>query len=87
MKEKTCCFTGHREIRKEDEAGVKSRIREQALALLDTQTREIFRRYYADRQTVAEIAAALDMKLPTVKSRLQRGRAQLREALQEGEKQ
>lgn len=60
---------------------------EQALALLDTQTREIFRRYYADRQTVAEIAAALDMKLPTVKSRLQRGRAQLREALQEGEKQ
>ena len=30
---------------------------EQALALLDTQTREIFRRYYADRQTVAEIAA------------------------------
>ena len=34
MKEKTCCFTGHREIRKEDETGVKSRIREQALALL-----------------------------------------------------
>lgn len=31
MKKDTCCFTGHRNIRKEEEAGIRAKIREQAL--------------------------------------------------------
>lgn len=34
MKENTCCFTGHRNIRKQDERTVRAKIREQVLALL-----------------------------------------------------
>lgn len=35
MKANTCCFTGHRNIRKEDEDMVKAKIREQALIQLE----------------------------------------------------
>lgn len=34
MKEKTCCFTGHRNIRKEDEDILRAKIREQVLDLI-----------------------------------------------------
>ena len=55
---------------------------QQALSLLDDETREIFLRCYAQRQTLPEIAAAMHLKLPTVKSRLQRGRKKLKQALE-----
>ena len=35
MKANTCCFTGHRNIRKEDEDTIKSKIREQVLIQMD----------------------------------------------------
>ena len=35
MKKETCCFTGHRKIRKEDEAAIRAKIREQVLPLLE----------------------------------------------------
>ena len=59
-------------------------ILQDALEQLDEQTREILLRCYRERQTVAEIAAALNMKLPTVKSRLQRGRKKLQKYLEQG---
>ena len=33
MKNDTCCFTGHRNIRKADEENIKEKIREQALEM------------------------------------------------------
>ena len=35
MKKDTCCFTGHRKIRKGDEAAIRVKIREQVLPLLE----------------------------------------------------
>ena len=35
MKKDTCCFTGHRKIRTEDEETVRAKLREQILSLLD----------------------------------------------------
>ncbi len=35
MKKNTCCFTGHRKIRKGDEAAIRAVVREQVLALLE----------------------------------------------------
>lgn len=69
--------------RMEDETERKLMIQE-ALAQLDGETREILVRCYAQRQTVAEISEALGMKLPTVKSRLQRGRKKLQKYLEQG---
>ena len=62
----------------------RSLILRDALERLDEETREILVRCYRERQTVAEIAAALNMKLPTVKSRLQRGRKKLQQYLEQG---
>ena len=62
----------------------RSLILQEALERLDEETREILVRCYRERQTVAEIAAALNMKLPTVKSRLQRGRKKLQQYLEQG---
>ena len=67
--------------RLEDRAERQALVQE-ALSLLDPQTREIFLRYYRERQTVTEIAAALALKVPTVKSRLQRGRTLLKQKLE-----
>ena len=55
-----------------------------ALAQLDEVSREILLRCYEQRQTVTQIAEALGMKLPTVKSRLQRGRKKLQKYLEQG---
>ena len=46
--------------------------------------REIFLRHYYYCQTVAQIAAELDMPVSTVKTRLRRGRETLKRILQEG---
>ena len=67
-----------------EDTAIKQALAERALSLLDPETREIFLRYYRDRQTLPEIAAALGQKVPTVKSRLQRGRKLLKNEL-EGE--
>lgn len=67
-----------------EDAASRRLLAEDALSLLDPDTREIFRRYYMERQTVREIAAALGWKIPTVKSRLQRGRKQLKQELEQG---
>lgn len=55
----------------------------QALDSLDTQTREIFLRYYYRREKTARIARDLGLNLSTVKTRLARGREKLRALLQE----
>ena len=47
--------------------------------------REIFLRHYYYCQSVADIAAALDMNANTVKTRLRRGRERLRAELSKGE--
>lgn len=54
-----------------------------ALLALSQEHREVVVRAYHGRQTVAEIAAALDIPLGTVKSRLHYGLRALRLALQE----
>ena len=66
------------------EAGERARIIRQALGSLEPSDQEIFFRYYAREETVAEIAAQMGWKLPTVKSRLQRGREKLKQILTEG---
>lgn len=47
--------------------------------------REIFLRHYYYCQSVADIAAAMDMNANTVKTRLRRGRERLRAELSKGE--
>lgn len=67
-----------------EDAAARRLLAEQALLLLDEQTREIFQRCYTERQTVAEIARVMGLRVPTVKSRLQRGRKKLKEELEKG---
>ena len=47
--------------------------------------REVFLRHYYYAQTVREIAAAMDLKESTVKTRLRRGREKLKAMLTKGE--
>ena len=56
----------------------------QALSALSAADREIFFRYYDLAETSCQIAAAMDLNPATVRSRLSRGRAVLREALIQG---
>ena len=63
---------------------LRAQVLRQALDGLDPQSRDIFRRYYYQDCTVDQIARSLDMNPATVKSRLQRGRKKLKEALTEG---
>ena len=55
----------------------------QALEMLEPATNEVFLRYYYQRQKTAQIAEEMQMNASTVRSRLARGRAALRKALQE----
>lgn len=54
-----------------------------AVLSLGEPDREIFLRHYYYGQPIAEIAKTLDMNPATVKTRLHRGRARLREVLEE----
>lgn len=54
----------------------------QLLLSLPEDSRTIFQLYYGEQFTTREIAAILNMKENTVKSRLHRGKEQLREQLQ-----
>ena len=71
-----------------DEAVMERELIERAAAAVDAMPepdRGIFlRRYYYGR-SVAEIAAALDMNVNTVKTRLRRGRERLRAELMKGD--
>ncbi|MDR3209646.1 MAG: sigma-70 family RNA polymerase sigma factor [Oscillospiraceae bacterium] len=55
-----------------------------AVLSLGPPDREIFLRHYYHCQTVAVIAAELDMNVSTVKTRLRRGRERLKDILEQG---
>lgn len=56
----------------------------QLLQALPEDSRTIFQLYFGEEYTTREIADILGMKENTVKSRIHRGKEQLRESLQEG---
>ena len=56
-----------------------------AVETLPDGDREVFLRHYYYAQTVREIAAAMDLKESTVKTRLRRGREKLKAMLTKGE--
>lgn len=56
----------------------------QLLLVLPEDSRTIFQLYFGEEFTTKEIAEILGMKENTVKSRIHRGKEQLRESLQEG---
>ena len=62
----------------------RERVRRAVEALPDGD-REVFLRHYYYAQTVREIAVAMDLKEPTVKTRLRRGREKLKAMLTKGE--
>lgn len=62
----------------------RERVRRAVEALPDGD-REVFLRHYYYAQTVREIAAAMDLKESTVKTRLRRGREKLKAMLTKGE--
>ena len=47
--------------------------------------KEIFLRYYYEYQTMEQIAAAMEIPIGTIKSRLSRGRRKLRQVILEQE--
>ena len=55
----------------------------QAVAELGEEDCEIFIRFYRYRETLKDISKAMNMKVPTVKTRLSRGKAKLRKILTE----
>ena len=59
----------------------QARIVKQAMENMDEPDREIFLRHYYYFQPLSQIAAAMNMNLSTVKTRLRRGRGRLREEL------
>ena len=66
--------------REEERAQVRRAV--EALPEVD---REIFLRHYYYAQTVREIAGAMRLKEPTVKTRLRRGRERLKTVLTKGD--
>ena len=65
-----------------EEAELRERVRRTVLSMEDPD-REIFLRHYYYCQPLSEIAEEMKIKLPTVKTRLYRGREKLRAALTE----
>lgn len=59
----------------------QAQILRRLLLAMPTEDREIFVRFYYYRQTVREIAAIMNWNESTIKARLSRGRAKLREQL------
>ena len=56
-----------------------------AVAELGEEDAEIFVRYYRYGESLKEIARAMDIKLPTIKTRLSRGRMKLKQILRDAE--
>jgi RNA polymerase sigma-70 factor (ECF subfamily) len=67
------------------EKGVRERTVESAVAMLPEYQRAMIVMYHAESMTYEEIAAALDLPVGTVKSRLNRARISLRELLVQNE--
>jgi RNA polymerase sigma-70 factor, ECF subfamily len=65
-----------------DQAGLLGAL-EQCLGELDVEERAALTLFYQEELTYEQVAAALNLPLGTVKTRLHRGRAKLREALKE----
>ena len=65
------------------EANETADVLQQLISEIPEPDREILIRYYYYRQTAATIAERLEIKLPTVKSKLQRTREKLRKKLTE----
>ena len=65
------------------EANETAEVLQQLISEIPEPDREILIRYYYYRQTAATIAERLEIKLPTVKSKLQRTREKLRKKLTE----
>lgn len=62
----------------------RKRIVGEALLSLSSEDREIFLRYYFYGQSTAQIAEQMELNSNTIKSRLARGRAKLKEVLEQG---
>ena len=65
------------------EANETAEVLQQLISEIPEPDREILIRYYYYRQTAPQIAEKLGIKLPTVKSKLQRTREKLRRKLTE----
>ncbi len=72
------------DVEREVEQREQKRLVNEALLAMPHPDREIFYRYYYFYQPVKDIAAALDMNPATVKTRLHRGRKQLKDKLTQG---
>lgn len=81
QKKKNCSLEG---IEGEPSCGMPDVEFYAMLQSLPEDSRIIFQLYYGERFTTREIAELLRMKEPTVKSRLQRGKKQLRAEMQIG---
>ena len=79
-----CLTVADVDMEKLAEENERSEYLKRTLDVLDKQSREIFVRYFYLSQTAADISKALSLNLSTVKSRLRRGRAKLREELIKG---
>lgn len=66
------------------EQDLKRRLLE-AVRAMPPLDKEIFLRYYYEYQTMEQIAAAMEIPIGTIKSRLSRGRRKLRQAILEQE--
>ncbi len=62
----------------------QSQIIQRAILALGWPDKEVLLRYYYYNQTVSEIANEMDLNVEAVKSKLRRGRAKLREILEQG---
>ena len=72
------------DLQRDLEIREQARIVKQAMENMGEPDREIFLRHYYYFQPLSQIAAAMNMNLSTVKTRLRRGRGRLREILRKG---
>ena len=79
-----CIIIDENDLQDKMETAEKESFLRDALSLLDSQSREIFIRHFYYNQTVADISAQMSLGLSNVKSRLQRGKQRLRDALARG---
>ena len=72
------------DLQRDLEIREQARIVKQAMENMGEPDREIFLRHYYYFQPLSQIAAAMNMNLSTVKTRLRRGRGRLKEILRKG---
>lgn len=79
-----CVIIDENDLQENMETAEKESFLRDSLSLLDSQSREIFIRRFYYNQTVADISSDMSLNLSNVKSRLQRGKQKLKEALLRG---